>query len=123
MKLKKLTLDNFRCFEHLEITFPVKTWTGEQLSYEGDINSGLTVLVAANGQGKTAVIEAAMYLLGSIVGHFPKTSVPKVRETDFHIEYQHSKNSFGKSILKKKPKAAYMRIAAETDEKMKWDIT
>lgn len=42
MKIEKLTLKNFRCYADAKITFDPK----------------VTVLVAANGQGKTSVLDA-----------------------------------------------------------------
>ncbi|MEM9455963.1 MAG: AAA family ATPase [Myxococcota bacterium] len=47
MKLKRLTLENFRGFEHLEIEF----------------HPQLTVLVGVNGSGKTSVLEALIVML------------------------------------------------------------
>ncbi len=47
MKLNSLTLQNFRCFEHLEL----------------DLHPQLTVLIAENGGGKTAVLEAVCVVI------------------------------------------------------------
>lgn len=47
MKLKRLTLKNFRGFEHLELEF----------------HQQLTVLVGVNGSGKTSVLEALIVML------------------------------------------------------------
>ena len=54
MKLTKLNLDNFRCFEHLEI----------------DLHPELTVLVAENGQGKSSVLDALRISLWPFVSSF-----------------------------------------------------
>ena len=54
MKLTKLRLDNFRCFEHLEIS----------------LHPGLTVLVAENGQGKSSVLDALRISLWPFVSSF-----------------------------------------------------
>ncbi|MFL0805663.1 MAG: AAA family ATPase [Oceanobacter sp.] len=54
MKLTRLTLTNFRCFDDLEIHFDDK----------------LTVLIAPNGAGKTTVLDAASVILSSFVGAF-----------------------------------------------------
>jgi len=52
--IEHLKLVNFRCFAELEIDFHEK----------------LTVLVANNGQGKTAILDAVATSLGSFVGAF-----------------------------------------------------
>ncbi len=54
MKLTKLNLDNFRCFEHLEI----------------DLHPELTVLVAENGEGKSSVLDALRISLWPFVSSF-----------------------------------------------------
>ena len=54
LRLDSLRLSNYRCFASLDISF------------EHD----LTVLVANNGQGKTAVLDAAATALGAFVGAF-----------------------------------------------------
>ena len=54
MRLKKLELTNFRCFEYLSI----------------DLDEQLTVLVAKNGQGKTSVLDAIRIGLWAFVGGF-----------------------------------------------------
>lgn len=54
MKLKQLTLTNFRCFDKLEI----------------DFHDQLTVLIAPNGAGKTTVLDAVSVVLSSFVGAF-----------------------------------------------------
>lgn len=54
MKLKKLEITNFRCFESLSV----------------DLDDQLTVLVAKNGQGKSSVLDAIRIGLWSFVGGF-----------------------------------------------------
>ncbi|MFZ2169841.1 MAG: AAA family ATPase, partial [Methylococcaceae bacterium] len=54
MKLKKLEITNFRCFESLSI----------------DLDEQLTVLVAENGVGKTAILDAIAIALGPFMGGF-----------------------------------------------------
>lgn len=75
MKLTKLILKNYRCFHNLEISF----------------HHELTVIVAHNGGGKTAILDAIAVALGPFVGafdeatskHFDNEDVRriKVRET------------------------------------------
>jgi len=54
MRLTRLTLNNFRCFESLEI----------------DFHPELTVLIAPNGSGKTTVLDAARVALWPFVKGF-----------------------------------------------------
>ncbi len=54
MHLKKLELSNFRCFESLSI----------------DLDEQLIVLVAENGVGKTAILDAIAVALGPFIGGF-----------------------------------------------------
>lgn len=54
LRLDSLRLSNYRCFAALDISF----------------EQDLTVLVANNGQGKTAVLDAAATALGAFVGAF-----------------------------------------------------
>ena len=49
-----LTLENFRCFEHLEI----------------DFHPSLTVLVGVNGTGKTAILDSVAIMLSTILRQF-----------------------------------------------------
>lgn len=65
LRLDTLTLTNFRCFEQCEIGF----------------HPNLTVLVAENGSGKTAVLDAA----GSALSVFVNALYPteKIRSVDF----------------------------------------
>lgn len=52
MKISSLSLENFRCFEKLEI----------------DFNEQLTVIVGVNGSGKTAILEALSVFLKMYAG-------------------------------------------------------
>lgn len=54
MRLKRLTISNFRCFESLQI----------------DFHDELTVLIAPNGSGKTTVLDAARVALWPFVKGF-----------------------------------------------------
>ncbi|ULJ59777.1 AAA family ATPase [Wielerella bovis] len=58
MKLKEIRLRNFRCYEDLTVPLDEK----------------LTVLVAPNGQGKTAILDAISIALWSFVGQFDLSS-------------------------------------------------
>ena len=54
MRLKKITLENFRCFEKLEL----------------ELHPQMTVLVAENGQGKSTILDAIRIALWPFVGSF-----------------------------------------------------
>jgi len=54
MKLKRITLTNFRSFENFTINF----------------DENLTVIVAENGVGKTSVLDAVTVALGQFIGGF-----------------------------------------------------
>ena len=57
MRLKKLHLENFRCFQSMDIDFNTNSET----------NGGITVLVAQNAEGKTSVLDAANIAIGPFV--------------------------------------------------------
>ena len=61
MRLKKITLNNFRCFEALEI----------------ELHPRLTVLVGTNGAGKTAVLDGIATALSPVLTSKMKISVSK----------------------------------------------
>lgn len=54
MRLTRIDLNNYRCFQHLHV----------------DFHHRLTVLVAPNGYGKSAVLDAVAVALGPFVGAF-----------------------------------------------------
>ena len=54
MKIKNITIKNFRCFEQLEVTF----------------HSQMTVLIAANGGGKTSILDAVRIAVWPFVKGF-----------------------------------------------------
>lgn len=58
LRIDRLKLTNFRCFAELDITF----------------HPQLTVLVARNGAGKTAVLDAVAVALGPYVGAFDEAA-------------------------------------------------
>jgi predicted ATP-binding protein involved in virulence len=66
MLIKTLHLQDFRCFANLEM----------------DFHEQLTVLVAPNGQGKTAIVEAISIALGTFVGAFDLGKAKHIERTD-----------------------------------------
>jgi|GEM_PF-1748394 len=55
MKLKHLTLENFRACQRLDL----------------DLGSRLTVLLGGNGSGKTTVLDGIVIGLGAVLTHRP----------------------------------------------------
>ncbi len=95
MKLKKLELTNSSCFESLSI----------------EMDKQLTVLIAPNGAGKTALLDAIALGLGPFVSRFPDVSgIRPSKERDLHIRADNSKSP-------------YMRIALELTNGVAWDQT
>jgi predicted ATP-binding protein involved in virulence len=66
MLIERLHLRDFRCFAELEV----------------DFHKHLTVLVAPNGQGKTAILEAISISLGTFVGAFDLGKAKHIERTD-----------------------------------------
>lgn len=62
MRLEKITLKNFRCYQHLEI----------------DLHPNITVLAANNGQGKTTILDAVRIALWPYVSQFDLAKTPYV---------------------------------------------
>ncbi len=128
MRLKSLTLDNFRCFERLDLTFPSRAESSLDASSSDVptrmIEVGSTVLVARNGEGKTAILEAIADLLGVALSHFPRTPSPKLKATDFRLTWD--KDSTLLNERRRSSQAPFMRIAAtaiEGSDEFGWDVT
>jgi len=101
MHLKKITLRNFRCFKRLEIK----------------LHPRLTVLVAENGGGKTAVLDGIAIGLSPVLKYLSfagqRLSGPGFSDTDFRIKSV-AKND--RSIL-----SDYTKADIETFSGLKWD--
>ncbi|MBM7072432.1 AAA family ATPase [Shewanella sp. 202IG2-18] len=69
MKLKKLTLENFRGFKQFECEF----------------QEGINVLVGLNGQGKSSVLDAIAIAYGQFVGGFGTASDTLISDNDIHL--------------------------------------
>jgi len=94
MKIKQLKLTNFRRFSEFKI----------------DFQEQLTVLVARNGAGKSSVLDAVATALGPFLTRLPKVMGINPKETDFRI-------------FNDGRKPAYMRIAVESFNGLRWDRT
>lgn len=94
MKLKSLTLDNFRACQHLELA----------------LGSRLTVMLGNNGSGKTSVLDGIAIGMGAVLTHLPSVSGITFQKTgDIH---QHN------NLL-----APYTRVALEMPNGLVWDRT
>ncbi|MDR0922917.1 MAG: AAA family ATPase [Hungatella sp.] len=71
MNLKKLNLHNFRCFDDLEVEFHDK----------------LSVIVGANGAGKTTILEAAAIAVGTLLYSLDGVINYGIKKTDAHNKY------------------------------------
>ena len=78
MKLKRLHLKNFRCFDELSIEF----------------DDRLTVIIAENGAGKTAILDAIGIGFGSYLTQLPGVSGQTSRETDLRITQGEKREPF-----------------------------
>ncbi len=95
MKIKTLKLYNFRCFEQLTI----------------DMDEHLTILIAPNGLGKTAVLDAIAFGMGPFISRFPNISgINPNKDRDIHIKADGSR-------------PAYMRIYIKLTNGFDWDRT
>ena len=74
LRLDKLSLTNFRCFAHCEVAF----------------HDRLTVLVAENGSGKTAVLDAAAAALSVFVNTLDTPEkVRRIERSDVRLVLDH----------------------------------
>lgn len=101
MHLRKIILNNFRCFEHLEIS----------------LHPRLTVIVADNGGGKTAVLDGIALGLAPILRYLSsanqRLSGPGLADTDFRL------------IPTQGPDTAsdYTQIILESISDLSWDVS
>lgn len=109
MRLNRIEIENFRCFRHLVLDFRPAPPSGTP-----ENPGGMTVLVAANGQGKTAVLEAVKYLLACFLSRFPKTSAPRLKDSDYRDEWS-LREETNASRLVKKPRAPFLRLWGEAE--------
>lgn len=104
MRLKSATVRNFRCFEELEVQFHPR----------------LTVLVAENGGGKTALLDAIATGLTPLLTHLSsanqRISGPGIEDSDFRLEPHE-----GSAGEDRWAAAEYAQVVLETDIGLRWD--
>lgn len=105
MRLKRVTLNNFRCFDHLDL----------------ELHPRLTVLVAENGGGKTAVLDAIAIGLSPVLRLLStanqRLNGPGFKNTDFRL--QPVPNLFEKP--ERWITCDYSQVIMETVDGLKWD--
>ena len=102
MQLKNVTLSNFRCFKHLELK----------------LHPRITVLVAENGGGKTAILDGIAIGLASVRGCLSSANQrlsgqPGFKDTDFRLEAVGENDRFKTSDV--------TQIEIEARNGLKWD--
>jgi predicted ATP-binding protein involved in virulence len=104
MKLKSVTLENFKCFEKLTV----------------DLHPRLTVLVGTNGAGKTAILDGIATGLTPILTHLSSANQRlagrRILDTDFRVE-----SWKGRGGKEKWGAADFTRVEVETTDGLKWD--
>jgi len=115
MKIKKLTLKNFRCYEDFEIEF----------------NENLNVIVAENGAGKTSILDAVAIAYGAMLTRFPKIKGKTFEKSDLRIDsdnktvpYMRIKlESYIKAIKKNKDMTSNSLFGKDDEPNITWDRT
>lgn len=106
MYLKKVTLNNFRCFEHFEL----------------DLHPQMTVLVGLNGAGKTAVLDGIAAGLSPAFRYLSSANQrlsaagAGIRDTDFRqvpLGQRSGRERWGAS--------SYAQVILETTTGLRWD--
>nr|WP_291323196.1 AAA family ATPase [Desulfonatronospira sp.] len=93
MKIKKLYLQNFRCFERLEL----------------ELSSGVNLFIGDNGSGKSAILDALAIGFGVIATHLPEVSGISFKKYDLR-----------EVNCRKLP---YTRVTLESFNDIHWDTT
>jgi predicted ATP-binding protein involved in virulence len=106
MRLKKITLTNFRCFEKLEL----------------DLHPRLTVIVGENGAGKTAILDGIAAGLSPILRYLSSANQrlsakgAGIKDTDFRLESWE-----GRGGKERWGAADFAQVACETTSGLQWD--
>ena len=103
MHIKKMTLENFRCFEHLEIEFP----------------QDYAVLIGTNGAGKSSILDAlsigtSVFLMGTGISmiHFHESDIRS-------FTYTHRGGGFHRED--RYPVRVFVRAETEDHDFFEWE--
>ena len=97
MKIRKLTIKNFRAFSELEC----------------DFEPGVNVLVGLNGFGKTSVLDAIAIAYGQFVGGFETGRDRGIQDADIRLQRHLSRSA---SLQEGSMKSGSLQLAASTME-------
>ncbi|MFQ9935833.1 MAG: AAA family ATPase [Phascolarctobacterium faecium] len=86
MYISRLCLQNYRCYDNFEI----------------DFNKELTVIVAENGKGKTAILDAVAVALGPYLACFDGVKANQISDTDVR-QTRYCRQDFGACAADEKP--------------------
>lgn len=104
MRLKTVTLKNFRCFESLTL----------------DLHPRLTVIVGENGAGKTAVLDGIASGLTPVLSHLSSANQRLtgrgIKDADFRVQ-----SLTGTRGKEQWSVADYAQIMTTTQENLRWD--
>ena len=112
MHLKNVILNNFRCFEKLDLA----------------LHPRLTVLVAENGGGKTAILDGIAIGLSPILRYLSsanqRLSGPSIKDNDFRLELKEIQHGFLPEFESKERwgLSDYTQIVMETTSGLQWDL-
>jgi predicted ATP-binding protein involved in virulence len=116
MKINKLTLENFRCFEHYEINF----------------SDRFTLLIGDNGSGKTAVLDSIKLALSPYIPSIPDhtnapQNVPLQGSDNFSItltDIRYQLSTLGQSLMKEPVTLTFINANGTIDGvPLKWSIS
>ncbi len=104
MRLKSVTLNNFRCFDRLKL----------------ELHPQLTVIVGNNGAGKTALLDGIATALTPVLSHLSsanqRLSGRGIKDADFRLEATTGRG--GKSQW---AKADFAQVMVEAHGDLRWD--
>jgi predicted ATP-binding protein involved in virulence len=104
MRLKSVTLNNFRCFDRLKL----------------ELHPQLTVIVGNNGAGKTALLDGIATALTPVLSHLSsanqRLSGRGIKDADFRIEA-----TTGRGGKTQWAKADFAQVMVEAQGDLRWD--
>ncbi|MCP4698314.1 MAG: AAA family ATPase, partial [Gammaproteobacteria bacterium] len=105
MRIDRLELKNFRCFEDKEFNF----------------SSRFTLLIGENGSGKTTVLDALAAGMGSLLGGFDGMNIRPIKE----YEIRHVKRRMGQSTTFEPQPSVYVRCTGEVADsgRISWELS